>query len=214
AEEPHGEIHARGPNVFSGYWQNPEATSDAFTEDGWFRTGDLGFVDPDGFLHIVGRSKEVIVLADGKNVFPEDVEPRYATPLLKEIGIFERKGSLVGVVVPDDDEVRRRGGLAVVRMLKDELERLASELPRYQRIVDFRAVREALPRTRLGKIRRHQLPDIFDKADKRDLEAVPVEISAEDRALIEASDQTRAIWTWLEQRYSDRALHPDMSPQL
>src|SRR5690606_40034947 len=72
-EEPHGEIQARGPNVFSGYWQNPDATREAFTPDGWFRTGDLGFLDADGFLHIVGRSKEVIVLADGKNVFPEEV---------------------------------------------------------------------------------------------------------------------------------------------
>src|SRR5690606_35158535 len=169
---------ARGPNVFSGYWQNPDATRDAFTEDGWFRTGDLGFLDDDAFLHIVGRSKEVIVLADGKNVFPEEVEPRYATPLLKEIGIFERNGALVGVVVPDEDEVRRRGGLAVMRMLKDELEQLASALPPYQRINDFRAVRDGLPRTRLGKIKRHQLPGIFDKADKRELEAVPVGISA------------------------------------
>src|SRR5690606_19397827 len=126
SSEPHGEIQARGPNVFSGYWENPDATRDAFTKDGWFRTGDLGFVDRDGFLHIVGRLKEVIVLADGKNVFPEEVEPCYATPLLREIGIFERSGALVALVVPDEDEVRRRGGLAVLRMLKDELERLAS----------------------------------------------------------------------------------------
>jgi len=212
-DAPHGEIQARGPNVFSGYFENPEATRDAFTPDGWFRTGDLGFVDADGFLHIVGRSKEVIVLPDGKNVFPEDVEPRYATPLLKEIGIFERNGRLVAVVVPDEDEVRRRGGLAVLTLLKDELEQLASALPPYQRIVDFRAVREPLPRTRLGKIRRHELPGIFDRADKRELADVPVELSDEDRALIEASDKTRAVWRWLEERYPDRALHVDMSPQ-
>lgn len=212
-DEPHGEIQARGPNVFSGYFENPDATGDAFTPDGWFRTGDLGFIDDEGFLHIVGRSKEVIVLADGKNVFPEDVEPRYATPLLKEIGIFERNGRLVAVVVPDEDEVRRRGGLAVLTMIKDELEQLASALPPYQRIVDFRAVREPLPRTRLGKIKRHELPGIFDRADKRELADVPVELSDEDRALIEASEKTRAVWRWLEERYSDRALHLDMSPQ-
>jgi len=212
-DEPHGEIQACGPNVFSGYWNNPDATREAFTDDGWFRTGDLGFVDEDDFLHIVGRSKEVIVLADGKNVFPEDVEPRYATPLLKEIGIFERNGSLVALVVPDEDEVRRRGGLAVLRMLQDELEQLASALPPYQRIVDFRAVREPLPRTRLGKIRRHQLPELFEKADKRELEDVPVELSEEDRALIDATSKTRAVWDWLGERYPDRALHLDMSPQ-
>src|SRR5690606_1975049 len=144
--------------------------------------------------HIVGRSKEVIVLADGKNVFPEDVEPRYATPLHKEIGIFERNRRLVAVVLPDEDEVRRRGRLAVLTVLKDELEQLASALPPYQRIVDFRAVREPLPRTRLGKIKRHELPGIFDRADKRELADVPVKLSDEDRALIEASDKTRAVW--------------------
>ncbi len=212
-DTPHGEIQARGPNVFSEYWKNPDATRDAFTEDGWFRTGDLGFIDDEGFLHIVGRSKEVIVLADGKNVFPEDIEPRYATPLLKEIGILERNGLLVAVVVPDEDEVRRRGGLAVLRMLKEELEHLAAELPPYQRIMDSRAVREALPRTRLGKLKRHQLLDLFEGADKRELEDVPVELNAEDRALIEGTEKTRAVWPWLEQRFPDRALHLDMSPQ-
>src|SRR5690606_20627843 len=116
-------------------------------------------------------------------------------------------------VVPNDEEVRRRGGLAVLRMLKEELEQLASALPPYQRIVDFRVVREPLPRTRLGKIRRHELPAIFERADRRELEDVPVEMSAEDRALIEATDKTRAVWRWLEERYPDRALHLDMSPQ-
>jgi long-chain acyl-CoA synthetase len=212
--EPHGEILARGPNVFAGYWQNEGATRDAFTPDGWFRTGDLGYVDDDGFLHIVGRSKEVIVLADGKNIFPEEVEPCYATPLLREIGIFERGGALVALVVPDEDEVRRRGGLGVLRLLKEELERLASSLPPYQRIIDFRAVREPLPRTRLGKIKRHELPQLFEKADKRSLEDVPVELSAADRALIEATETTKGVWAWLEERYPDRALNPDMSPQL
>lgn len=214
ADTPHGEILARGPNVFAGYWQNEDSTREAFTSDGWFRTGDLGFLDDDGFLHIVGRSKEVIVLPDGKNVFPEEVEPCYATPLLSEIGIFEHNGALVALVVPDEDEVRRRGGLGVLRLLKEELESLAAALPPYQRIVDFRAVRQALPRTRLGKLRRHLLPDLFEQADRRTLEEVPVELSEADRALIDATPTTQAVWQWLEERYPDRALHLDMSPQL
>lgn len=213
-EAPHGEILARGPNVFSGYWHNDEATREAFTADGWFRTGDLGFLDDKGFLHIVGRSKEVIVLPDGKNIFPEEVEQCYATPLLREIGIFERKGALVALVVPDEDEVRRRGGLGVLRLLKEEIEQLAARLPPYQRVVDFRAVREPLPRTRLGKIKRHLLPELFEKADRRPLEAVPVELSEADRALVEATPTTRAVWEWLKERYPDRALYLDMSPQL
>src|SRR5690606_19699967 len=213
-EAPHGEILARGPNVFSGYWQNDDATRDAFTADGWFRTGDLGFVDDGGFLHIVGRSKEVIVLPDGKNIFPEEVEQCYTTPLLREIGILERNGALVALVVPDEDEVRRRGGLGVLRLLKEEIERLAADLPPYQRVVDFRAVRQPLPRTRLGKIKRHLLPELFEKADRRTLGEAPVELDEADRALIEATPTTRAVWEWLKERYPDRALHLDMSPQL
>jgi len=213
-EAPHGEILARGPNVFAGYWQNDDATRSAFTADGWFRTGDLGFVDDAGFLHIVGRSKEVIVLPDGKNIFPEEVEQCYAMPLLREIGIFERNGALVALAVPDEDEVRRRGGLGVLRLLKEEIETRAADLPPYQRIVDFRVVREPLPRTRLGKIRRHLLPELFENADKRTLEEAPIELDEADRALIEATPTTRAVWEWLKERYPDRALGLDMSPQL
>jgi long-chain acyl-CoA synthetase len=209
-----GEVLARGPNVFGGYYKNPAATETAFTPDGWFRTGDLGWVDREGFLHVAGRLKEVIVLSDGKNVFPEDVEPAYASPLLREIGILEQNGTLVALVVPDEDEVRRRGGLSAVRMLSDELERAARRLPRYQRIADFRAVREALPRTRLGKLRRHLLPEIYDRAAKRPLEEQPVALSPEDERLVNASEKTRAVWEWLEQRYPDRHLYLDMSPQL
>ena len=65
-----GEVYLKGPNVFAGYWRDAAATSAAFTADGWFRTGDLGRIDDRGFLHIVGRSKELIVLADGKSECP------------------------------------------------------------------------------------------------------------------------------------------------
>ena len=74
----HGEIQLRGPIVFNGYRGNSAATAEAFTEDGWFRTGDLGWQDRDGYLFVTGRSKEVMVLPDGKNVAPEEVEAVYA----------------------------------------------------------------------------------------------------------------------------------------
>ena len=67
----------RGAMVFDGYYQNPQATAEAFTEDGWFRSGDLGKLDKDGHLYIVGRAKDVIVLPSGKNVHPEDLEVHY-----------------------------------------------------------------------------------------------------------------------------------------
>ncbi|HEX5420682.1 MAG TPA: AMP-binding protein, partial [Gammaproteobacteria bacterium] len=191
----HGEILARGPNVFGGYWQNPEATRGVFTADGWFRTGDLGWMDDAGYLHVAGRLKEVIVLADGKNVFPEDVEPAYAaSPLLREVALLERGGNLVALVVPDEDELRRRGGLGAVRLLGEEIERRSVQLPRYQRVMDFRAVRTPLPRTRLGKIRRHLLPELYERAAQRSLEEQPAALTEEDERLVNASETTRGVW--------------------
>ena len=81
---PDGEILTRGPNVTQGYWQNPEATTASF-EDGWYKTGDLGYLDSDGFLYLKGRKKDLIVLANGQNVYPEDIEAL----LHKESGVAD-----------------------------------------------------------------------------------------------------------------------------
>jgi long-chain acyl-CoA synthetase len=207
-----GEILARGRSVFAGYWRNPAATAATFTADGWFRTGDLGQIDSDGYLHVVGRSKELIVLADGKKFFPEVVEKAYASSLLREIGVFERSGKLAAVVVPDEGEVRKRGALREAAAVRDELEELASRLPPYQRITSYRIVRAALPRTQLGKLRRHLLPGLFDGATVESSSA-PAELSAADSALIE-TPLGGAVWRWLAERYPKARLTLDTSPQL
>jgi long-chain acyl-CoA synthetase len=207
------EILARGPNVFSGYWHNAEATTAAFTPDGWFRTGDLGRFDARGYLHVVGRSKELIVLADGKKFFPEAVEKLYeACPSLRELGIFERNGRLAAVVVPDEDAVRARGALREAAQLREELEDVASRLPPYERIMEYRIVRTTLPRTQLGKLRRHLLPAQFDGAAKTPAAAPVPPLDAADAALV-AAPQGRDLWQWLQARFPDRALALDTSPQ-
>ena len=86
-----GEILLRGSNITSGYRNNPDATKAAFTPDGWFRTGDLGYIDGDGYLYVTGRAKEMIVLGGGKKVFPEPLEKIYAaSPYIREIALLER----------------------------------------------------------------------------------------------------------------------------
>ena len=95
-----GEIIASGPSVFSGYLDNPDANAEAFAEPGWFRTKDIGFVDEDGYLHIVGRANETLVLSGGKKLFPEDIEKHYANiSFIKEIAVLQHKNALVAPVV-------------------------------------------------------------------------------------------------------------------
>jgi long-chain acyl-CoA synthetase len=212
ASETPGEILARARSIFAGYWHDAAATARAFTADGWFRTGDLGRIDADGFLHVVGRSKELIVLADGKKFFPELVEKEYATPLLREIGVFERDGMLAAVLVPDEDEVLARGALREAASIREELEDIASRLPPYQRITSYRVVRVPLPRTQLGKLRRHLLPGLFDGAvSERSSESAP--LLDEDRALL-ATPLGGEVWSWLHERYPESQLALDTSPQL
>jgi long-chain acyl-CoA synthetase len=213
ADDSPGEIQARGPSVFAGYWRNPDAAAAAFTADGWFRTGDLGKFDEDGYLYVVGRSKELIVLADGKKFFPESVEKVYDdNPLLREVGVFERGGKLAAVVVPDDEEIRNRGALRQAAALREELEDIASRLPAYERITQYRIVRTPLPRTQLGKLRRHVLPALFDGAELAPA-SEPTELQAADRALVETA-RGAEVWQWLQARYPDRPLTLDTSPQL
>lgn len=214
AGQAHGEILVRGPNVFAGYWNNPEATRAVFTDDGWFRTGDLGWCDAGGFLHIAGRNKEVIVLPDGKNVFPDEVEAVYVTsPLLSEIAVLEIEGELVALAVPDEEEMRQRGALREAQLVRDDIERLSMSLPAYKRIGDYRLTREALPRTALGKLKRHLLGEMYAGANERKRAPASAPLSDADTRLIE-SGITGDIWRWLVERYPDETLSLDMSPQL
>lgn len=159
-----GEIQARTPARMLGYYDDPDATAEAFDGD-WLRTGDLGRVRSDGHLEVTGREKDVIVLASGKNIYPEELEAHYGrSSLVEEICILgiedtDRGGAerLHAVVVADLDEARRRGQANVREMVKWELEGLGSELPRPQRVTSLQIRTEPLPRTTTRKIKRFQL---------------------------------------------------------
>jgi long-chain acyl-CoA synthetase len=208
-----GEIEANGPSVFRGYWRNDEATTAAFTPDGWFKTGDLGRFDADGYLYVVGRNKELIVLPDGKKIFPESVEKAYlASPLIHEIAIFEHRGVLAALVVPEEQTVRERGALRATALLREEIHDIAGRLPAYQRVRTYRVTRNALPRTQLGKLKRHQIPALFEEA-AHPTQAPAAAPNEADRALLD-KDRAGQAWAWLQARYADRKLTLDASPQL
>ncbi|MEO5359330.1 MAG: AMP-binding protein [Nitrospirota bacterium] len=165
---PEGEILIKGPMVTTGYLNMPDETEKAFGADstaaGWFHSGDLGYIDKDGYLFITGRSKEVIVLSSGKNVYPEDVEQAYsAIPLIKEMCVHASgpdTDAVRAIIVPDMDYAKRMNIVTVENALRWEINKISTELPPYMRIKGFVIHSEPLPRTRLGKIKRFQLKSI------------------------------------------------------
>ena len=220
AERPNeeGEILARGPGVFSGYRDRPDETEKVLSGDGWFRTGDLGYFDDDGYLYVTGRASTLIVTEGGKNVQPEPVEEVYAkSPAIAEVGVLQEDGKLVALIVPEMDEVGEDDLHATIRQAVEEGSR---RLPSYQRVSDYAVTREPLEYTQLGKLRRHLLSERYDRAKKGDEGQdaapgpVPVEeMSAADRELLE-DDAAREVWELLARRYEDKPIAPGTSPQL
>jgi long-chain acyl-CoA synthetase len=209
-----GEIQLKGPAVFAAYRNNPEASADAFTADGWFRTGDLGRVDRDGYVYITGRAKEMIVLGGGKNIYPEEIERVYGqSPYIGEIAVLENAGALVALVVPKFDAIRAVGIGSVEDAVRVALAEKARALPSFQRLAGFALAREPLPRTRLGKYRRFMLPELYRQLTGGERRRALAEPSADDRALLESSP-AREIWPVLVERYRGKPLHLDAHPQL
>lgn len=147
---PNSEILLRGPNIFRGYWQRPDATAEAFTDDGWFRTGDLGVLDDDGYLRIVGRSKDLIITG-GYNVYPREVEdvlrqhPAVSDAAVAGLPSPEWGETVAAWIIP-------HGELDPDDLLVFAAARLASyKRPRSVHVVaDF-------PRNALGKVLKHEL---------------------------------------------------------
>jgi len=212
--QPFGEVLATGPNVFSGYWKNETATRAAFTPDGWFRTGDLGFLDSENYLYITGRKSEMIVLPGGEHIFPEEVETRYgAIPAIRELAILEETGKLVALVVPNDVFIRTHGAARIEALLREALETAGLKLASYARISGFAVTHEALPRTHLGKLKRHLLPDLYAKARLPAAAAAAAPVTEEDRAFL-AKPLPAAIDNWFRQRYPGKPVALDSVLQI
>lgn len=208
-----GEIQLRGPNVFAGYRDNADANRNAFAPDGWFRTGDLGYLDADGFLCVTGRTKEMLVLGGGKKVHPEALEKAYGeSPLVREIAVLERAGAIVALVLPDARRIQA-AGQRVDDAIRVALASASQALPSYQRISGFALAREPLPRTRLGKFRRFLLPELYERARQGIAPAASAEPGAEDRELL-ARPLSRQIVQLLGERYRGQAIGLDANLQL
>ena len=209
-----GEIELRGSSITSGYLNNLEANQAAFTPDGWFRTGDLGFLDRDGFLFVTGRTKEVLVLGGGKKVIPEDLERVYGSaPEISEIAVLEDKGALVALVRADPVKLRQRGATNLRDAVRVILGEQAQHLPSYERLSGFALTDQPLPRTRLGKYRRFLLPKLYAQAAAGGGRRAVHTPAPEDAALLR--DPTAdAVWTLLRQRYPDQALDLDINLSL
>ncbi|RMH31890.1 MAG: hypothetical protein D6690_14875 [Nitrospirae bacterium] len=187
-----GEVAVRGPNVMKGYDGDPEATRQAI-RDGWFHTGDLGYLDADGYLFLVGRSKELIVTPGGKKIQPEELEAIYEqSPAIAEICLLGREdtGELQAVVVPDLDYLAAKKVPDIRQHLKDELTRIGLTLPPHKRVTKLSIVKEPLPRTRLGKLRRHEVAALLVREPKA---AEPTAaLTAEDAALF-ATEEAKSV---------------------
>ena len=206
-----GEIELRGSSITQGYLDNPEANRAAFTPDAWFRTGDLGFVDRDGFLFVTGRAKEVLVLGGGKKVIPEDLERVYGdAPEISEIAVLEDKGALVALVRPDPGKLRDRGATNLRDGVRVILAEKAQNLPSYQRLSGFALTAEPLPRTRLGKYRRFLLPVLYGQAVAGGARRAVHALSPEDAALLR-DPTAEAVWALLHQRYPDQTIDLDVN---
>ena len=151
-----GEILARGPNIMLGYYKKPEATAAAIDPDGWFHTGDVGHIDADGYLYITDRKKDILVLANGKNVAPQPIENMLKqSELVQEAVVYgDGMSAPVALIVPNIDALRafaKQEGIeadgdallnhdAVQKQFRQELERVNRELADFQRVKGFRLI--------------------------------------------------------------------------
>ncbi|MBE6708024.1 MAG: hypothetical protein E7578_02125 [Ruminococcaceae bacterium] len=163
--EGEGEILVKGGNVMMGYYENPEATAEVFTDDGWFRTGDIGRMDKKGYITITGRKKNVIIASNGKNVFPEELEERLSKiPEIKESVVLARTDKNTGDIIitalifPDVEVVGEDfDHEKVCDTIKSGITQINKTLPSYKHINKFEVRDEEFEKTPSKKIKRFLL---------------------------------------------------------
>jgi long-chain acyl-CoA synthetase len=172
-EEGIGEIWVKGPHVMKGYFNNPEATEEVLV-NGWYRTGDLGSIDDEGFLYVEGRLKNLIVTAKGKNIYPEEVEQQLLkSPYIEEVMVYGQEVSpfveeVHALVYCNQDSIdlcaKERGIVHMTvadieELIKSEIKKYGKNLAEYKRVKKFRIRDDPFPKTSTRKIKRYALGD-------------------------------------------------------
>lgn len=157
SDNKEGEICAKGECVMQGYWNAPELTAEAFDEAGYFKTGDVGYIDDDGFVYVTGRVKNMIVRSDGKNVYPEELEfELMKNKAVKEVLVYEKDKAIVAEVFPDAEYITANGITDTEKYFADALDTLNRTLPLYKNINEIILRDTAFPKTTSMKIKRIQ----------------------------------------------------------
>jgi len=217
-----GEVVIRGPIVMKGYWNRPDATAAAL-RDGWFYTGDLGYFDAHRNLFLTGRKKEVIVLSNGKNIYPEEIEAHYAkAPYIKEIAVVGLEGKpgeggdrLHAVIVPNFDMLRQRRIVNAREVIRFDIEGLSQRIASTKRIGSYEIWQEDLPRTTTRKIKRFEVEKRIraNQAKKlTDESELPAErpLTAEEIAWLDQPDVQRGLKIVRE---AARSVPPSLRPE-
>ncbi len=167
-----GELLLRGPSVMKGYHNQPELTAEVIDEDGWLHTGDIAKIDKDGHIYITGRIKNMIVLAGGKKVFPEEVETvlensEYLAETCvmgvhRSFGAKDGTEEVVAIVVPKEDLYRKYSEEEVEKMVRDDIKLLSLRLTQYKRPSSVIIKREPLPRTTTRKVKRNEVKKLIE----------------------------------------------------
>jgi len=164
-----GEIVAKGANIMQGYYNKPEDTAETI-KDGWLYTGDLGHFDKNGYLYITGRKKDIIVMANGKNISPVELENKLSLKYeaINDAAVFMHHNQLHAVIVPNykylsDNQIKDLPQFFKSDILPD----FNKDMSSYKRIMQFSIVNEDIPRTKLGKIQRFKLAEFIEKGPQK-----------------------------------------------
>ena len=217
-----GEIVIRGPMVMDGYYKNQAATAEVL-KDGWLHSGDLGRIDANGNVFVTGRQKEVIVLPNGKNIYPDELEAHYSqSPFIQEIAVIgvsdaqERGERLHALVVPNFDYLKSKKIANVRAALRDEIAGRSNQLPKYKRLMSYQVQSDPLLRTTTRKLKRLELKKLVESGQlsASEIGPPPAAASRQDMALMVSAVGQEVVNCIRDTYHRDAQIEPNMNLEL